>query len=237
MPTEVFITHELATRPATMADFLKEKEALQQLAAGMVERPDAVLPEFVALAMEMCDGVSAGLSLFEQGSGAGVFRWQHVVGMLAAFDGATTPRHYSPCGITLDHRGPVLTRHSETLYAWIADAGIVLPEVLLVPLYIGGDAPLGTLWIVSDDEGHFHSGHARIASELATFVGIALHIQQTDQRLRKALDEQETLARETSHRVKNIFALTDSMIRFQFTRRREPGANGIRAVRPHACAR
>ena len=212
LPTEVYITHELATRPATTADYLKEKEALQQLAVSMVDRRDAVLPDFVALAMEMTEGISAGISLFEPGLGAGVFRWRHVVGKLAAFDGATTPRDYSPCGVTLDRGGPVLTRHAESLYTWIADAGIVVPEVLLVPLYIGGDSPLGTLWIVSDAEGHFHSGHARVASELATFVGIALRIQQTDQRL-TALEEQETLAREMNHRVKNVFALTDSMIR------------------------
>jgi two-component sensor histidine kinase len=36
---------------------------------------------------------------------------------------------------------------------------------------------------------------------------------QSDIRLKKALDEQETLAKEMSHRVKNLFAITDSMIR------------------------
>jgi len=214
LPASVFITEELATRPSTTANYLQEKRALQQLAASMVERPDEILPEFVALAVELTQGVSAGLSLFEPGPDAGVFRWHHVVGSLAAFEGATTPRQYSPCGVTLDARAPILTRHAETLYTWIADAGIVVPEVLLVPLYVNGSTPLGTLWIISDAEGHFNAGHARIASELAAFVGIALRLQQVDQRLRQSLDEQETLTREMNHRVKNVFALTDSMIRF-----------------------
>jgi two-component sensor histidine kinase len=214
LPASVFITDELAARPSTTANYLQEKRALQQLAASMVERPGEILPEFVALAMELTDAVSAGLSLYEPGPDAGVFRWHHVAGSLAIFEGATTPRQYSPCGVTLDARAPVLTRHAETLYTWIADAGIVVPEVLLVPLYIDGSVPHGTLWMVSDRDGHFNAGHARIASELAAFVGIALRIQQTDQRLREALDEQATLTREMNHRVKNVFALTDSMIRF-----------------------
>ena len=53
-------------------------------------------------------------------------------------------------------------------------AGIALPECLLVPLYVGGEMPLGTLWIVSPSEGHFDSGHARIMTELAAFAGMAL---------------------------------------------------------------
>jgi hypothetical protein len=47
----------------------------------------------------------------------------------------------------------VLTRHAESFYNWISDAEIVVPEVLLVPLYIGGKEPLGTLWVVSDERG------------------------------------------------------------------------------------
>jgi GAF domain-containing protein len=83
---------------------------------------------------------------------------------------------------------------------------LLVPELLLVPLYLGGKAPLGTLWIVSDKEGHFDSGHARVMTELASFVGIALRMLQSEQRLQLALDEQQTLAAEMSHRIKNLFA-------------------------------
>ena len=83
--------------------------------------------------------------------------------------------------------------------------------MLLVPLYLGGTDPVGTLWIVSAKEGHFDSGHARVMTELAAFVGIALRMQQSEQRLQ--LNEQETLAKEMSHRVKNVFAMTDGLVR------------------------
>lgn len=214
LASEVFISSELARRQPKKTDYLSEKLALQELAARMVDEPSQVLPRFVELAMQMTDGVSAGLSLYEEEPAPGIFRWHHLCGSLAAFEGATTPRHDSPCGVTLDQAAPVLTRHSERLYSWIADANITVPEVLLVPLFLGGPEPLGTLWIVSDDEGHFDSGHARVATELATFVGIALRMQRNEERLRAALEAQEVLTGEMNHRLKNIFALADTLVRF-----------------------
>lgn len=208
---KVFITGELDERPIARADFLKEKIALQDLASRLVTDPDAVLPRFVELAMQMTEGTSAGLSIYDKN--CSVFRWLHLSGELAAFEGAETPRNYSPCGITLDELGPVLCRHPEWAYSWVADANIVLPEVLLVPLLIGGTEAVGTLWIASGREGHFNAEHARIATELATFVGIAMHVKRGEERIRHALEAQETLTREMNHRVKNIFALADGMLR------------------------
>jgi two-component sensor histidine kinase len=210
---DVFITDELYRRAPAKTDYLQEKLALQDLATRMVDQPEEVLPRFVDLALEMTGGVSAGLSLYEENPAPGIFRWQYLRGVLAPFNGATTPRDFSPCGITLDCNAPVLSLHPERVYGWIADANIIVPEVLLVPLYLGGRVPLGTLWIVSDREGHFDSGHARAMTELAAFVGIALRMVRSEQRLHEALDEQETLAREMSHRVNNLFVVTEGMIR------------------------
>jgi two-component sensor histidine kinase len=50
-------------------------------------------------------------------------------------------------------------------------------------------------------------------TELAGFVGVALRMVQTEKQLTAALEKQETLTREMSHRVKNLFAITDAMIR------------------------
>jgi two-component sensor histidine kinase len=209
----VYPEGELASRPVPAMDFAQDKAAIQELAVRMVDEPEAVLPRFVELAMEIGEGVSAGFSLFEGGPGAGVFRWRHLHGSLAAFENATTPRDFSPCGVVLDRRAPVLTVHSERAYDWISDEHIILPEVLLVPLFAGPDEPLGTLWVVSDTRGHFHNGHARALTELAAFVGIALRMISTERALSTALEEQSLLAKEMNHRVKNLFAITDGMIR------------------------
>jgi two-component sensor histidine kinase len=212
LASDVFITAELASRSPRKADYLREKLALQDLATRMADNPKDVLSRFVELAMQMTGGSAGGLSLFEQQPAPGVFRWQHLCGSLSRFEGATTPRNDSPCGVTLDQKTPVLTRHSERLYKWIADANIEVPEVLLVPLFVGEPEPLGTLWIVADTEGHFDSGHARNMTELAAFVGIALRMQRNEERLRATLKAQEVLTREMNHRLKNVFALVDGMI-------------------------
>ena len=210
---EVYISEELRLRAPKRTDYLREKLALQDLAAMMADRPDDVLPRFVDLAMDLTGGVSAGLSLYEPDPPPGVFRWRYLRGMLSPFEHATTPRNFSPCGVTLDRNSPVLSVHPERLYDWISDANIVVPEVLLVPLYLGGKEPLGTLWIVADKEGHFDSGHARVMTELAAFVGVALRMLNTERQLKTALEQQETLTREMSHRVKNFFAVTAGIVR------------------------
>jgi two-component sensor histidine kinase len=99
------------------------------------------------------------------------------------------------------------------VYDWIADANITVPEVLLVPLIAHGGAPIGTLWVVARDDQHFNAGHERVMTELAAFTSSALRMVQAESQLKRALDEQEVLAKEMSHRIKNVFAITDSMIR------------------------
>lgn len=208
---EVFVTRELGNRVASVIDQRRVKEAIQELSVHMVDGPEKVLPRFVALAMEIGGGVSAGISVAELGEKPPQFRWAFLQGSLSAFDGTTTPRDFSPCGITLDSDAPVLTRHSERYYQWIADVNVVLPEVLLVPLHRGSEQ-LGTLWIVSDELSHFDPGHVEAITEIAAFVSIALQMQQTEARLSRALGEQEALAREMSHRVKNVFSIVDGII-------------------------
>ncbi|MDA9519814.1 hypothetical protein XI06_05440 [Bradyrhizobium sp. CCBAU 11434] len=207
----VFITDQLSARAADAPDFLREKLAIQDLAAVMSDRPDDVLPRLVKLGMEICSAHSAGISIYEPESAR--FRWFALAGELATFEGATTPRNFSPCGVCLDLAEPILMERPERAYDWIAEAGITVPEVLLVPLTVKESGPIGTLWLVSSEPGRFTKEHARVMSELAAFAGMALRMIQTEQRLSLALQQQETLMREMSHRIKNLFSVADSMVR------------------------
>jgi signal transduction histidine kinase len=109
----------------------------------------------------------------------------------------------------------VLSLHPERVYDWIADANIVVPEVLLVPLYLGGTAPLGTLWIVSDREGHFDCGHARALTELAAFVGIALRMVRTEEQLHQReaqlRDENASLEARVKERTAELMASEEQL--------------------------
>jgi two-component sensor histidine kinase len=208
---ESFITEKLSARTPAAPDYLQEKLAMQDLARHMAEHPTDVLPRLVQLAMEVCGANSAGISILEPATDE--FRWYGLKGVLATFEGAKTPRYNSPCGLCLDVAGPILMDRPERAYDWIRDANITVPEVLLVPLSMKGLESMGTLWVVSNDPGHFNNSLARVLGELSSFAAMALRTIQTEEKLKHALQDQEVLAREMSHRVKNLFALTASMSR------------------------
>ena len=176
-PEQVDITSELARRSPRAPDYEAQKRAVSELMRLASEQPNELLARFVAVARDLCGAESAGISLYEAvPQSAGIFRWHHLSGVLAPFNGATTPRDFSPCGICLDRRRPILMAHPEQAYAWIREASIAVPEVLLVPLQIGTDGPIGTLWVVAAQGKNFDVEHARILSELAGVTSIATEL-------------------------------------------------------------
>lgn len=188
---EIFITDELQRRPVPAPDYVREKLAIQDLARLMADHHSEVLPRLVQLAMEMYDADSAGVSVLKMD----LFHWVALQGKLSVFEGATAPRNHSPCGICIDCREAILMERPERVYEWIREANISVPEVLLVPLRVG-DQDLGTLWIVAKEGSKFNSGHARVMMELAAFTGVALRMIQSEESLKRSLDEQEILTKE-----------------------------------------
>lgn len=81
-----------------------------------------------------------------------------------------------------------------------------------MPLCIGTNEPIGTVWIVSEYIGQFREGHARMLTDIAAFVGIVLQLIGSEKRLKSALEEQQLLSREMAHRVKNLFTIVQGMI-------------------------
>jgi two-component sensor histidine kinase len=207
----VIITDELLRRPPAKTDYLRENQAIQDLAQQMADRPTEIIPRLVALAMEICDGVSAGVSVLDPETNR--FRWLGVQGALAAMQGVTVPRENSPAGICLDIGGPVLMAYPGRAFGWMQGGALPVSELLLVPLQTKDAAPLGTLWVIAKEAGHFDSGHARSISDLAAFAAIALRMIHSEERLSQALSIQQTLADEMSHRVTNVFTLAESMVR------------------------
>jgi hypothetical protein len=174
----VYITDELIRRAPKMTDYRREKQALQDLARQMIEHPADVLPRLVDLAIELCGGISGGISLYESSPAPGVFRWHHLRGKLMRFTGATTPRNFSPCGVTLDLNQTVLVQHPERVYTWLVDANVALAECLLVPLYIGGSEPFRQRPRAGDDRignicrhGGAHGPHRGAPEKLAGAAG------------------------------------------------------------------
>jgi hypothetical protein len=172
-PPDLFITEALDARPRGKPDYAREARAIQALAVSMADIPETVLPQFVDLALRLTGAVSGGLSLWEREPAPGVFRWCFLRGTLSPFNGATTPRNHSPCGVTLDRDAPQLALWPARAYAWIEEAGVEAPEVLLVPLHLNDGQPFGTLWVVADAEGRFTRDHATLLTDLAKCVAVS----------------------------------------------------------------
>ncbi len=205
----VDISDRLAKRPSPTPDYQGEKLAIQDLTGRMANRPGEVLPRLTALALELCDAESAGVSVLMGKE----FRWLALTGKLSAFEGTSAPRNDSPCGVCLDKLTPTLMERPERFYSWIANSGISVPEVLLIPLVVNKDEPIGTVWVVAREGQTFHAGHGRLMTDLAVFTGTALQMIEADAALKATLKKHEIFAREMSHRVKNFFAVTDSLVR------------------------
>ncbi len=178
-PDPVYIPAHGAHRPGRAPDYKSQKQAIRELLRLSSERQSGFLGRFVEVTRELCGAESAGISLYEADrQSAGVFRWHHLSGVLATFNGATTPRDFSPCGICLDQRRPILMAHPEKVYTWIRDANIVVPEVLLVPLQVGMEGPIGTLWVIAPQGNSFDVEHVRILNELAGVASIATELMR-----------------------------------------------------------
>lgn len=195
---DVYITGQLNARPIGKTNHLQEKQAIQELAQCMVENPEAILPRFTDLAMQITGARAGGLSLLEPNPAPGQFRWRYLSGAAVPHEHGLAPRNFSPCGVTLDQDAPVLTAHPARYYAWIADADMDAAEILLVPLRVSKGPQLGTLWINSNNPGHFHRGHVRALTELSVFVSAALRMIGAERKLERALNESQTLLARTS---------------------------------------
>jgi signal transduction histidine kinase len=175
---DLLITDELEKRANKRQSYNRATvSALQTLTREITEHPLEALQRLVDLAQEVCGGGSAGISVYEpQPEGAGIFRWTALTGRAAQFNGETTPRDFSPCGICLDRAETILMDRPGRYYDWLNLPGLPLTEAVLVPLFVNGTDPFGTLWVMSHDEHQFDSEDARVLSDLASVVGLALSL-------------------------------------------------------------
>ncbi len=174
------------------------------------------MDRIVELSLMLCDAQSGGISLFEEQDGEPVFRWHALKGRFAPFTGSTIPRHFSPCGVVLDRKKPMLVQRPERLYPYLALEDAPISEGLWAPLVGLEGIAVGSLWIVSHEaEHHFTQDDCDTLLRLAAFgsVGLALNavsIQKDD-----LLARQDLMLREINHRVSNNLQIANSMLRLQ----------------------
>jgi len=174
---DILITQKLKSRRRRKPNAQAENVALQGLARVMATAPDELVDTLLRTALELCSAGTAGLSLLETPpEGEHIFRWTNLAGALSKHLGGTTPRHFSPCGVTLDAHAPQLFAHPGRRFQYLDGLDFPIVEALVIPVDLGGEIP-GTIWVVShDDEVKFDSEDVRIMIGLAEFTGCALRM-------------------------------------------------------------
>jgi two-component system NtrC family sensor kinase len=170
----------LQRRPSRPPDYQAENQALLALAQELTNSPGGVLQRLVDIALELCRGHSAGISLLEEGPPGHLsprgdhFRWHAVAGQWAPLIwNTTTRRDYGPCGTVLDRNCTLLFANAHLYYAQFAGVEPLLIEGLLVPFHVAGQA-VGTVWVVAhDDSRKFDAEDRRLLESLATFAATA----------------------------------------------------------------
>ena len=176
MPTpkdDVYITQELACRPARSPDYQAQSHALTKLAQAMARCPRDVPRQLVELALELCRADSAGIGILEVGAGRRMFRWHAVAGRLAARPGDLTACPAGLDGGSIFHDGVHLLKSAELDPAALRVPEAAMGECLIAPCHFDG-RPVGFITAVVHSPGqHFDAEDARLLCSLAPFASAA----------------------------------------------------------------
>ena len=240
----VLCTEQLKRRPTRSPDYQVENQALRALAKGLTHSPQLVLQELIDLALVLCRGHSAGVSLLEHGNPGNVtaagdhFRWHAVAGQWAPLAwNTTTPRHHAPCGTVLDRDTTLLMCDAHRFFTQFEDIVPRLVEGLLVPFHVGERA-VGTVWVVAHDTTRQFDGEdQRLLESLATFAATAYHAgvlasaqEKINEDLKTEIVEREraeAALREADHRKDEFLALLAHELRNPLT----PIGHAVQALR------
>jgi two-component sensor histidine kinase len=130
----------------------------------------------------------------------------------------------SPAGFALRTGQPVISNHlaEETRFRTpklLADHGVRRAINVIIQ---GDGGPFGILEVDSPMEGRFTETDLAFMQGFANLLGVAIERQQAEEELRankallqRALEEQDVLTREISHRVKNSLQLVAGLLNMQ----------------------
>jgi two-component sensor histidine kinase len=126
----------------------------------------------------------------------------------------------SPAGYAYQTGKSVISNHleAETRFRTpqlLVDHGIRRAINVLIERGAEGNQSFGVLEVDSADPGEFDEADAHFLAGFASLLGIAIERQQADANLQKALEHQELLTREMSHRVKNSLTSVVGLLRVQ----------------------
>ncbi|MEG8022727.1 sensor histidine kinase [Sphingomonas aerolata] len=130
----------------------------------------------------------------------------------------------SPAGFALETGQPVISNHLENEERFRTPSFMAehhIRRAINVLVETSGKR-FGVLEVDSPDEGKFEPADLAFMQGFANLIGVAIERQQAEQRLSDAMEHQELLTREASHRVKNSLALVSAMLNLQMQEDDDP---------------
>jgi len=175
---DVLITPLLDQRPSSPHDVDAERVGLNAIAASMSEGEEGILQAICELALTRCGAGSSGISVLQEPAEDG-FRWDALAGVFAPYLHGRAPRHDSPCGVSIDSGVTQLFAHPERYFAWMRAPGIPIVEGLVVPLFLAGRRPYGSLWVMMHEPGRqFSRADAELMTQLGQHAVTAVQLRQ-----------------------------------------------------------
>jgi len=210
---DILLTEELWRRPRRPPDFAAECRALGKLADALARSPRTILQTLADTLLDVFMADSAGMSLLT--ANGKNFHWAAIAGAWSPHLGGGTPRDFGPCGDVLDRDQPLLFKHWERRYPYLAEATPLAEEGLLVPFYVGGKA-VGTIWTIAHTRRRkFDAEDLRQLESMARFAAAAYQTVQlldANEASRAALESREA-AMQSKQLLEGIIETTPECIK------------------------
>jgi signal transduction histidine kinase len=177
---DVLITEALDERPTSDDGLVSH--AFVQLARVMANDPDALPQALCNVALELCKAGSSGISILKRGDdGQEYFHWEAIAGLFAPYVGGSTPRDFSPSGVSLERGATQLFSYPDRFFTYLQDIAPPVVEALVVP-FDASSGPMGAIWVLSHHDHQFSRADATTMEGLAEFTAAALSLIATGHR-------------------------------------------------------
>lgn len=171
--SEVIITPRIPERKSR-GYTLEFDETYRQLEARLESNDTTLLQAICDSALRFCKAESACISLYGYRKDEPCFNWGVASGKAAAMAGKVYSPRETPCGTVLDMYSYQVFRHPERHYRWARENGLVVPEMITMPIYTENMQPFGTFWLMHSEGNFFEAEDIRIISMLLLLINRAL---------------------------------------------------------------
>jgi signal transduction histidine kinase len=210
----VIATGELATRPARAPDSDRENQALLQLAVEMGHPSRHVLQRAAEVALGLCSGGTAGVSIIEHREGKERFRWHAVAGALRDHLWSVAPHDTSPSSVAADRKTVQLFIRPDRHFRHLAELKPPILEMLVAPFQVDGRMG-GAIWVAAHDRvRRFDAEDARVLGNLGHVAAPAYQAYCIVEGLRDSNRRKDDFLAMLSHEMRNPLAAMSNAVKY-----------------------